>query len=104
MQNIWEALMNNRILKIFEKSHHEIKERFKVKEIGVFGSQIKGKAKKRSDIDILIEFEKGYKTFDNYMDLKFYLEDLFGCKVDLVIKSAVKEEIKPHILSEVVYV
>jgi len=38
------------------------------------------------------------------MDLKFYLEDLFGCKVDLVLKDALKEEIKSHILSEVVYV
>lgn len=55
-------------------------------------------------MDILVEFEEGYKTFDNYMELKFYLEDLFNCKVDLVLKSALKEEIKPHILEEVVYV
>lgn len=82
----------------------EIKTKFKVKEIGIFGSRIKGKDKKRSDIDILVEFEKGCKTFDNYMDLKFYLEELYGCKVDLVLKDALKEELKPYILSEVVYV
>ncbi len=81
----------------------EIKGRFKVKMIGVFGSRIKGKAKKTSDVDVLVEFEKGYKTFDNYMELKFYLEELIGCKVDLVLKSALKEEIKPYILAEVVY-
>ncbi len=67
----------------------EIKQRFKVKEIGVFGSRIRGTAKKRSDIDILVEFEQDNKTFDNYMDLKFYLEKLFGYKVDLVLKSAI---------------
>jgi len=87
-----------------QKHLPEIKTRFKVKEIGIFGSRIKGKAKRKSDIDILVEFEEGYKTFDNYMDLKFYLEEIFGCKVDLVLKSALREEIKHHILSEVVYV
>ncbi|MEO0295115.1 MAG: nucleotidyltransferase family protein [candidate division WOR-3 bacterium] len=96
--------MKNKIIKKLKEHLPEIKSRFKVKEIGVFGSRIKGKAKKRSDIDILVEFEKGNKTFDNYMELKFYLENLFGCKVDLVLKSALKEEFKQYILSEVIYV
>ncbi|MEO0270070.1 MAG: nucleotidyltransferase family protein [candidate division WOR-3 bacterium] len=96
--------MKNKIIKKLKEHLPEIKSRFKVKEIGVFGSRIKGKAKKRSDIDILVEFEKGNKTFDNYMELKFYLENLFGCKVDLVLKSALKEELKQYILSEVIYV
>jgi len=96
--------MNKRFFETFRKHLPEIKEKFKVKEIGIFGSQIKGKAKKESDIDILVEFQEGYKTFDNYMELKFFLEDLFKCKVDLVLKSALKERIKPYILSEVIYV
>lgn len=96
--------MSSRIIKKLRDYLPEIKSRFKVKEIGIFGSRIKGTARKRSDIDILVEFEEGFRTFDNYMELKFYLEDLFGCKVDLVLKSALKEELKPHILSEVVYV
>lgn len=96
--------MQNKITRKIKEHLPEIKSRFKVREIGIFGSRIKEKAKKRSDIDILVEFEQGYKTFDNYMELKFYLEDLFDCKVDLVLKSALKEELKPHILSEVVYV
>lgn len=95
--------MKNRITDKFKKHIIEIKTKFKVKEIGIFGSRIKGRAKKGSDVDILVEFEQGYKTFDNYMDLKFYLEKLFGCKVDLVLKNALKEELKPYILSEVVY-
>jgi predicted nucleotidyltransferase len=96
--------MKNRITDTLRKHLPEIRARFKVKEIGIFGSRIKGKARQKSDIDILVEFEEGHKTFDNYMDLKFYLEDLFDCKVDLVLKCALKEEIKSHILSEVVYV
>lgn len=51
-----------------------------------------------------MEFEQGKKTFDNYMDLKFYLEDLLGVEVDLVIKSAIKPKLKEYILKEVVYV
>lgn len=96
--------MQSKITNNLKKHLPEIKSKFKVKEIGIFGSQIKGRVKKKSDIDILVEFEKGFKTFDNYMELKFYLEELFNCKVDLVLKSALKEELKPYILSEVVYV
>ena len=95
--------MKGRITDILKKHLPEIKTRFRIKNIGVFGSQIRGEANKKSDIDILVEFENGYKTFDNYMDLKFYLEELLGSNVDLVLKDALKEELKPHILSEVVY-
>ena len=96
--------MNKDILEKIKKHSLEIKKKFKVKEIGIFGSHIKGKAKKRSDVDILVEFEDGHYTFDNYMDLKFFLEELLGYKVDLVIKRALKERLKPYILSEVIYV
>lgn len=53
---------------------------------------------------MLVEFEQGGETFDNYMELKFYLEDLFGCKVDLVLKNALKGELKPYIFPEVIYI
>lgn len=96
--------MQNEVTNKLKNHLEEIKTKFKVKEIGIFGSHIKGKSKKSSDIDILIEFEEGHKTFDNYMELRFFLEDMFNCKVDLVLKSALKEEIKPYILREVVYV
>ena len=59
--------------------------------------------KKESDIDVLVEFEKGRKTFDNYMELKFFLEDLFNCKVDLVILESIKPDLKPYILRSVKY-
>lgn len=82
----------------------KLKEKFKVKELGIFGSYVKNKQKKKSDIDILIEFEEGYKTFDNYMELKFFLEEILNARVDLVLKNVIREEIKERILSEALYV
>ncbi|GAG75581.1 unnamed protein product, partial [marine sediment metagenome] len=48
-------------------------------------------------------FESGKKSFDNYMDLKFFLEDFFGCQVDLVIEEAIKPLLQKHILETVEY-
>lgn len=73
------------------------------KKIGLFGSYIKDEQKTGSDIDILVEFEKDQKTFDHYMDLKFFLENLFNLKVDLVISEAIKPDLKPYILDSVKY-
>lgn len=82
----------------------ELQERFKVKEIGIFGSYVRGEQRKRSDVDILVKFKEKCETFDNYMDLKFFLEDLLETKVDLVLKDAIKERIKENILKATVYV
>lgn len=90
------------ILKILRENKSEIIKRFKVKRIGLFGSYVSKRNNKRSDIDILVEFRE--VTFDNYMDLKFYLEDLFQKKVDLVMLDTLKPRLKPYILKEVQYV
>jgi hypothetical protein len=74
-----------------------------VHRIGVFGSYVNGRPRPRSDVDILVEFEPGRKTFDNYMDLLFFLEKLFRRKVDLVIAEAVKPDLRPGIFGSVVY-
>ena len=74
-----------------------------VKRIGLFGSYCKNEQRKESDIDILVEFKKGKKTFDNYMDLKFFLEDIFDCTVDLVVKEAIKIDLKFSIMRSVKY-
>ena len=71
--------------------------------MALFGSYLRNEQKEKSDIDFLVEFEKGKKTFDNYFGLKFFLENLFSCKVDLVIKETIKEEIKPYILESIKY-
>lgn len=68
--------------------------KYGVKRLGLFGSCLRNEQNTGSDIDILVEFEKGQKTFDNYMELKFCLEDLFKCKVDLIIAEAIKPDLK----------
>jgi predicted nucleotidyltransferase len=77
---------------------------FHIREIGLFGSYIRGEQTASSDIDVLVEFEKGHKDFFNYMRFKFYLERLLGRNVDLVIKNAVKLRLRKRIFSEVEYV
>ncbi len=74
-----------------------------VKRIGLFGSYALGSQRAESDIDIVVEFKKGKKTFDNYMGLKLFLEDLLNRKVDLVIAESVKTELKQHIMKSVSY-
>lgn len=86
------------------QSKGEITSRFGVSRIGVFGSQARREASPRSDVDVLVQFREGEETFDNYMDLKFYLEDLFGRAVDLVILEAIRPRLRDGILAEAVYV
>lgn len=74
-----------------------------IRKIGIFGSFARSSQGKKSDIDVLVEFYPGKKNFDNYMELKFFLEKLFCRKVDLVIKDALKLRLKPYILNEVLY-
>ncbi len=95
-------LNSDEILKKIEENRDKI-EKFGVKKIGIFGSYIREEQKEESDIDVIIEFEKGKKTFDNYIELKFFLEDLFRCKVDLVILESIKPDLKPYILRSVKY-
>ena len=66
-----------------------LKKRFGVAKIGIFGSFVRGEERPESDVDVLVTFRKGEETFDHYMDCKFYLEDLFGRNVDLVMKGAI---------------
>ncbi len=82
----------------------EIQRLFHVKKIGIFGSFVQDRQTRRSDVDILVEFEKGHKDFFNYMRLKDYLESSLARKVDLVIKEAVKPRLQERIFNEVLYV
>ena len=74
-----------------------------VKSLSLFGSVARGEEGPNSDVDILVEF-KGKATLDRYMDTKFYLEDLLGCKVDLVTPKAIKPRMKPYIMQDLVHV
>jgi predicted nucleotidyltransferase len=74
---------------------------FGVLRLGIFGSYARGEQQKASDMDFLVEFESA--TFDNYFDLKFFLERLFDRPVDLVISDTIKPRIRSSILDETVY-
>jgi uncharacterized protein len=88
------------ILRKLEENRETIRG-FGVRRLGIFGSYARGEQTEASDMDFLVEFEK--KTFDNYMDLKFFLEGLFGRRVDLVVAEAVKPRLRKPIFEETVY-
>ena len=95
-------LTREKILNKIEQNSEKLR-KYGVKNIGLFGSYIKNKQTRESDIDLVVEFKKGKKTFDNYMELKFFLEDLLECKVDLVIAEAIKPDLKSYIMEDVKY-
>jgi predicted nucleotidyltransferase len=74
---------------------------FGVKNIGLFGSFVRGDQTPSSDIDILVEFMPEKHSFDNFMEVAFLLEELLGRKVELVTPEALSPHIGPHILREV---
>ena len=75
-----------------------------IEKIGIFGSVTRLDFNADSDIDILVSFQPGEKTFDNYMDLKFLLETILKCqKIDLVIEDSLKDRVKPYIYQELIY-
>lgn len=72
-----------------------------VKNIGLFGSFVRGDQNSDSDVDILVEFIPEKHTFDNFMDVVFLLEETLERKVDLITPEALSPYIGPHILKEV---
>lgn len=74
---------------------------FGVRRLALFGSCARGESSPTSDLDFLVEFER--KSFDAYMELKFFLEELFGCSVDLVPADAVKDRLRAAVLQEAVH-
>ena len=93
----------SKIKKLIKHHREKLTERFNVKKIGIFGSYVRGEEKKKSDIDILVEFKEPAGLFE-FLDLEEYLEKLLGEKVDLVSKKALKPRIGEYILKEVVYI
>ena len=80
-----------------------LREKFKVKEIGIFGSYLRGKQRKTSDVDLLVEFIEPVGLFD-FLRLEDFLTQKLGVKVDLVIKDALKPRIKQKVIEEALYV
>ncbi len=105
-------LTGKEILDILRK-HQDTLKKYKVRKIGLFGSYIKGEQKRKSDIDLLVEFdmtafdENFRGLFDNFMDLSSYLEKLFGKKVDILTPVSVDsiriKEVSEEIKRSVIY-
>ncbi|RKZ24637.1 nucleotidyltransferase [bacterium] len=94
-----------RIKRILERELPEIRKKYGVKRLGIFGSYIRGEETPRSDLDILIEFEEDARiSLIDFIELEYYLSDILGVKVDLVEKKALKPRIGKRILEEVVYI
>ncbi|MEK6539417.1 MAG: nucleotidyltransferase family protein [Deltaproteobacteria bacterium] len=81
------------------KEHKEVLKGYGVIRIGLFGSFVRGEQKENSDIDFIVEFDR--PNFDDFMDLVFYLEDLFGRKVELITNGSLSPYIQPYIEKEI---
>ena len=83
--------------------HRQDLSQFGVKSLALFGSVVRGEDRPGSDVDMLVEFE-GAATFDRYMGLRFFLEDLLDAPVDLVTRKALKPRLRPYVEREALYV
>jgi len=90
------------IRKVIAEHKEALKMSFSVKDIGIFGSYVRGEEQHKSDIDILVDFEEPVGFFE-FMDLEEYLEKILDTKVDLVSRKALKPHIGQCILEEIVY-
>ncbi len=88
------------ILRTLEVNREAIR-RYGARRLGLFGSCARGESTEASDLDFVVEFDA--KSFDGYMGLKIFLEELFGCRVDLVLADAIKPRLRGIILDEAVY-
>jgi predicted nucleotidyltransferase len=95
-------LSKNEIINKLRELKPYLRKEYSVKEIGLFGSFSDESFTAKSDIDILVELEKpiGWR----FLTLEIYLENIFGRKIDLITKNALKKQIKERILSQVNYI
>ena len=96
-------MQREHVLRVLEANISEMKLRFEVQSLRIFGSVARDDATAKSDVDVLVDFG-GPPTFDRYMDLKFYLEDLLETRVDLVTESGLRDRVRPHVEREAVSV
>ena len=97
------ALNFDNFKKTLELLKPDLKEKFKVKTIGFFGSYVRGEQKNTSDLDILVDFYETISLF-RFIELEDFLSQQLGVKVDLVMRDALKPRIKDSILNEAIYV
>lgn len=92
-----------KIIQAIAEHKGELRQQFKVSEIGIFGSYVRGEAKKGSDLDVLVEFSDAPGIFE-FLELRDRLSKFLGIRVDLVMKDALKPALGRHILREMVVI
>jgi hypothetical protein len=91
----------NQILETLESLKDIVRQNYKAEIKGIFGSYSRGEERDDSDLDVLVEFLEGATLFD-LTGLGNFLEQKLGCKVDVVSRRALKEELKPYIYDDLV--
>ena len=89
------------IIKAIKKRKKVLQEKYKVKEIGIFGSYVRGEQTEKSDVDILVDFYELPDVF-NLLKLERSLRGTLKCRVDVVRKQAIRKELRDKILSEAI--
>jgi predicted nucleotidyltransferase len=96
-------LTKQQVLARIQENHDQLRA-LGVARLGLFGSFARNDPTSESDIDVLVEFEPGQKTFDNFMRLVFLLEDLLQRPVEVVTAESLSPYLRPYIMKEVEYV
>lgn len=94
----WEVV---RFIKALKRYKDYLRQEYKVREVGIFGSYAKNEQNRGSDLDVLVEFYEPVGL--GYFELKDFLEDVLKINVDLVTKMGIKPQVKDKILKEVIY-
>lgn len=93
----------NDILSAIRKQKGYLEKKYKIKDIGVFGSYVRGDQTSESDLDVLVNYSDDSIDIFDFLDLREYLSTLIPMEVDLVMKDSLKPGIGKNILKEVVY-
>jgi len=91
------------IMEKIRRNYLVLKDKYKIRTLALFGSYVRGAQKKKSDVDILVEFDEPVGLF-KFMALERELSAIIGKKVDLVMKTALKPRIGEYILREAIYI
>jgi hypothetical protein len=98
-----QAQSKERIISLIKQNKEKIKV-LGVQQLGLFGSFVRNAQRPDSDVDMLVKFGEGKKTFDNFMQLSFFLEELLNRRVELVTPESLSPYLRPYIMKELEYV
>lgn len=95
-------MKRTQVLQILKRHSSELRERFRISSLNIFGSVARDEAGVDSDVDLLVVFEESPGLF-GFVQLKKYLEEILSCKVDLVTKEALKPQLRDNILKDLIH-